>query len=87
MKGLIKEASSILEEEDSATKDALLIAAAQKVEHYEIATYGTLCTWAEALGYSQALRLLKKNIKEEEAADQKLTEVAEASVNSEAVSA
>jgi ferritin-like metal-binding protein YciE len=61
MKGLIKEAEELLEEDgEPATKDALLIAAAQKVEHYEIASYGTLCTWAEALGYKQALTLLKQ---------------------------
>ena len=52
MKGLIKEASSMMEEKAAAeVMDAALIACAQKVEHYEIATYGTLCTWAKLLGY------------------------------------
>ncbi len=74
MKGLIKEAESVMEEDaEPAVMDALLIACAQKVEHYEIATYGTLCTWAEVVGYENALELLKQNIDEEEAADEKLT--------------
>jgi ferritin-like metal-binding protein YciE len=64
----------------------MLIAMAQKVEHYEIATYGTLCTWAETLGYRNALSLLKQNIDEEEAADQKLSKLAE-TINAEAVAA
>ena len=77
MKGLITEANEMLDEEgEPAVKDALIIACAQKVEHYEIATYGTLCTWAEALGYVNALKLLKQNIDEEEAADEKLSELA-----------
>lgn len=76
MEGLLKEGASILEE-DAAPEvlDALIIAAAQKVEHYEIATYGTLCTWAKVLGQNAALDLLKQNMAEEEAADKKLTEL------------
>jgi ferritin-like metal-binding protein YciE len=74
MKGLVEEASSLMEEDaEPAVMDVLLIAAAQKVEHYEIATYGTLCAWAEVLGYSSALKLLTQNLAEEEAADEKLT--------------
>ncbi len=85
MKGLITEADDVLKEEaDPAVKDALIIACAQKVEHYEIATYGTLCTWAEALGYDKALKLLKQNIDEEEAADKKLSELAKA-INKDAL--
>lgn len=81
MKGLIEEASSLLEENaEPEVLDALLIAAAQKVEHYEIATYGTLCTWARLLGYDNALSLLKATMAEEEAADEKLTTISE-SVN------
>jgi ferritin-like metal-binding protein YciE len=85
MKGLIAEASNVLEE-DAAPEvlDALLIAAAQKVEHYEIATYGTLCTWAESLGYANALKLLRQNMAQEEAADEKLTMIAE-NVNARAI--
>jgi ferritin-like metal-binding protein YciE len=87
MKGLIKEAEELLEEDgEPATKDALLIAAAQKVEHYEIASYGTLCTWAEALGYKQALALLKQNIDEEETTDGLLSQLAK-KVNREALAA
>ena len=85
MKGLIEEAEELMEEDgEAAVKDALIIAAAQKVEHYEIATYGTLCTWASVLGYSKALELLKQNIDEEEKTDKKLTELAKA-INKDAV--
>lgn len=85
MKGLIEEGREVLEEEgDDQTRDALIIACAQKVEHYEIATYGTLCRWSELLGYSKAEKLLKQNIQEEEAADSKLSTVADA-VNKEAL--
>ena len=84
MKGLIKEASSMMEEKAAAeVMDAALIACAQKVEHYEIATYGTLCTWAKLLGYSDALELLKQNLNEEEETDEALSALAE-TVNSEA---
>lgn len=84
MKGLIKEASSMMDEKASAeVMDAALIACAQKVEHYEIATYGTLCTWARLLGYSEALELLKENLNEEEETDEALSVLAE-TVNSEA---
>lgn len=77
MKGLIKEAEGLLEEEgEPEVKDAVMIAAAQKVEHYEIATYGTLCTWAEILGYKNALKNLKLNMDDEEQADKKLSEIA-----------
>ncbi|SFJ50193.1 YciE/YciF ferroxidase family protein [Planctomicrobium piriforme] len=78
MEGLLEEGASILEEEAAPeVLDALIIAAAQKVEHYEIATYGTLCTWAEALGHGTALKLLKQNLSEEEAADEKLSALSE----------
>ena len=63
----------------------MIIAAAQKVEHYEIATYGTLCSWAETLGYDSALELLKQNIDEEESADKKLKKIAK-KVNKDALS-
>ncbi|MCM2373638.1 YciE/YciF ferroxidase family protein [Aporhodopirellula aestuarii] len=87
MKGLIEEADELMEKDgDASVKDALMIAAAQKVEHYEIATYGTLCTWAEVLGYQNALGLLKENMSDEEAADEKLSELAK-TINLEAASA
>jgi ferritin-like metal-binding protein YciE len=85
MKGLITEAESVLEESgDSAAKDAIIIACAQKVEHYEIATYGTLCTWADALGYKSAAKLLKATLEEEEDADKLLTKLS-AKVNNDAL--
>ncbi len=76
MEGLVKEAASTIE--DGAAPDvldALLIASAQKLEHYEIATYGTLCTWARLLGMHEALTQLELNMGEEEAADKKLTQL------------
>ncbi len=87
MKGLITEAESMMAEEaPEAVMDAIIIAMAQKVEHYEIATYGTLCVWAKTLGYTNALRLLKETINQEEKADKKLSQLAE-SINFEAVEA
>ncbi|TWU16848.1 ferritin-like domain-containing protein [Allorhodopirellula heiligendammensis] len=87
MKGLIEEASEMLKTDaEPAVKDAVIIACGQKVEHYEIATYGTLCTWAEMLGYKTATEQLKLNMGEEEAADKKLSKVAE-TVNREAMDA
>lgn len=77
MTGLVKEANGIMRlTADDEVMDALLIAAAQKIEHYEIATYGTLCTWAELLNYVDGLQLLKQIIEDEEAADDKLTQIA-----------
>ena len=77
MEGLVEEGSELMEEgETSAVLDAGLICASQKVEHYEIAAYGTLATWAEILGYTEAVPLLEANLAEEKAADEKLTELA-----------
>jgi len=85
MEGLLAEGKEILEEwKDSAALDAALISAAQKVEHYEIASYGCLCTWAELLGNNEVLDLLKQTMNEEERADKKLTDIAESSSNTEA---
>ena len=64
--------------------DAGIIAAAQKVEHYEIATYGCLCTWAKQLDLFDAADLLGQNLEEEKAADTKLTEIAESHINAQA---
>lgn len=86
MKGLIEEGQELLEEDMAPeVSDAGIIAAAQKVEHYEIASYGTLCTWAEQLGQNEALELLKQTLQEEKAADEKLTQLAEAGVNQAAM--
>ncbi|MEO6542263.1 MAG: ferritin-like domain-containing protein [Ferruginibacter sp.] len=85
MEGLIKEAGGIMEEcEAGAMRDAGIIAAGQKVEHYEIASYGTLRQYAETLGLTDASALLEETLEEEKAADVKLTEVAISSVNVEA---
>jgi ferritin-like metal-binding protein YciE len=86
MKGLIEEGSEILEEkgEDSVI-DAGIIAAAQKVEHYEMATYGTLRTWADLLNQDEAAGLLQETLDEEGEADKKLNELAEEIVNPEAL--
>ena len=76
MKGLIEEGSSHMEELEGSTLDAALIGAAQKVEHYEIATYGTLATWADLLGHQDAKDLLGQTLEEEKEADEKLTAIA-----------
>jgi len=79
MKGLITEAESMMEEEaEPDVMDAILIALAQKIEHYEIATYGTLCTWAEQLGYTNAKKQLGDNMDEEEKTDKTLTKLSKA---------
>ncbi len=81
MEGLIKEAEGIMEETDKGSmRDAGIIAAGQKVEHYEIATYGTLAAYAGLLGLQQAQTLLHESLAEEKAADEKLTEVTERAV-------
>ena len=88
MEGLIEEGKEMMEEEgEPEGMDAALISAAQKVEHYEIASYGCLRTYAELLGHSQAAELLQQNLQEEEAADQKLTALGESGINQAAVTA
>ncbi|HAW2194341.1 TPA: ferritin-like domain-containing protein [Escherichia coli] len=85
MEGLIEEANEIIEStEKNEVRDAALIAAAQKVEHYEIASYGTLATLAEQLGYRKAAKLLKETLEEEKATDIKLTDLAINNVNKKA---
>ncbi len=85
MEGLIKEGAGLLEEDaEPAVLDAALIAAAQKVEHYEIATYGTLVVWARQLGHDDAVTLLEDTLGEEKATDVKLTELAESEINAQA---
>jgi ferritin-like metal-binding protein YciE len=83
MAGLIEEGSEINGDSDADVVDAVLIAAAQKVEHYEIAAYGTLCTWADLLGYRTAKSELAKNLAEEKAADEKLSALAK-NINADA---
>ncbi|AMH07694.1 MULTISPECIES: YciE/YciF ferroxidase family protein [Klebsiella] len=85
MEGLIEEANEVIEAtEKNEIRDAALIAAAQKVEHYEIAAYGTLCTLAEQLGYKAAVKLLAETLEEEKDADMKLTDIAVGHVNQDA---
>ena len=85
MAGLIEEGKSVMEQDaDPAVLDAALIAAAQKVEHYEIASYGCVCTYAEMLGYEEAHELLGQNLDEEETTDERLTALAETVINIEA---
>jgi ferritin-like metal-binding protein YciE len=85
MKGLVEEAQDLMKEQkDSSALDAALIAAAQKVEHYEIASYGTLCAWAEQMGHDDALETLRATLDEEKAADEKLTGIAESLANAKA---
>jgi ferritin-like metal-binding protein YciE len=88
MMGLIKEGEEVMEGdfEGEVMDAAALISAAQRVEHYEIAAYGCVSTWAELLGESEASTLIEKTLEEEKETDQKLTELAEA-INVEAKSA
>lgn len=82
MEGLIKEAEEIMEESDPGVMcDAGIILAAQKVEHYEIATYGTLCTFAKTLGLDEIKDILGDTLEEEKTADETLTGVAESAIN------
>ena len=77
MKGLLEEGNKVLEEEaDPPVKDAALISAAQRAEHYEMAAYGTLRTWARILGYEESARLLEETLDEEEGTDSALTGLA-----------
>ncbi len=85
MEGLVEEGKEVMDEiEKGPVLDAALIAAAQKVEHYEIASYGTLCTFAKQLNLNDALRLLKETLAEEKSADEKLSVLAETQSNQEA---
>ncbi len=85
--GIIEEGKSVMQEDfDDQTMDACLIAAAQRVEHYEMAAYGTLAAWAKAMGYTEAARLLEQTLNEEKAADEKLTSLAEGGINKAAAS-
>jgi ferritin-like metal-binding protein YciE len=85
MKGLLKEGEELMNGADGgALRDAMLITAAQKVEHYEIATYGTVRTYAQVLGAKGVAKLMAQTLKEEKAADKKLSGIAEGSVNKQA---
>ena len=85
MKGLLEEGKNMMEEDaDEDVMDAGLIAAAQKVEHYEIATYGTLRTYAEMLGFDEQADILQETLDEEKDTDDNLTELAVSCINLEA---
>jgi ferritin-like metal-binding protein YciE len=85
IEGLLEEAKEIMEEaEDPDTRDAGMLAAAQSVEHYEIARYGTLIAWAEELGMNEAASLLEETLAEEKKADKLLSQLAEGKLNREA---
>lgn len=85
MEGLVEEGNELLQEDvEPDVLDAGLIAAAQKVEHYEIAGYGTARAWAQRLGYDKAARLLQETLEEESTANEKLTKIAETHVNMQA---
>ena len=85
MAGLLEEGKKTMAEDaEASVMDAALIAAAQKVEHYEIAAYGCVCTYAEMLGHEEVHELLGQNLEEEEETDQKLTALAESVINIDA---
>lgn len=87
MAGIIEEGNDILEEDlEGAVLDACIIASGQRAEHYEMAAYGTSIAWAEALGLSEVAELLAETLEEEKAADEKLSALAEGSINREAAS-
>jgi len=85
MKGLLEEAQDLMKEQkDSSALDAALIAAAQKVEHYEIASYGTLVAWAQQMGHNEAVDILEETLGEDKQTDEKLTSLAESIANQRA---
>jgi len=86
MQGLVREGEKLIDDTDEgAVRDAGLIAAAQRVEHYEMAGYGAARTFAQMLGHSQAVSLLTQTLQEEKAADSKLGQIAEGMVNRKAM--
>ena len=88
MAGLVEEGKEMMGEDmDEDTMDAALISIAQKVEHYEIASYGTVRTWAQLMGDDQTAKLLQQTLDEEGKTDKLLTELAESSINVEAAQA
>ena len=85
MQGILDEGDSIIQETEAGTvRDAGIIAASQKVEHYEIATYGTLAAYAKILQESEALKILLQTLEEEKKCDELLTQLADTNLNSKA---
>lgn len=88
MEGLVEEGKEVIDSvEKGPVRDAALVGGAQKVEHYEIAAYGTLCALGKQLGYDDAIKLLQETLEEEKATDQKLTMLAESGGNQRAAEA
>jgi ferritin-like metal-binding protein YciE len=88
MDGLLEEGKEVMQEaEDDDTLDAGMLAAAQAVEHYEIARYGTMVAWAQELGMTEAANLLQETLDEEKNADRLLSQIAEGKLNREAAAA
>jgi ferritin-like metal-binding protein YciE len=88
MKGLVTEGDEIIKNvKEGPLRDAALVAAAQKVEHYEIASYGTLCEIAKGLGQKEVKQLLAETLEEEKMTDEKLTELAQGGINEGALNA
>jgi ferritin-like metal-binding protein YciE len=86
MQGLLEEAKEMMEEaDDDEVRDAAMIGSAQRVEHYEIAAYGTVRAYAKLLGDEQSARLLQQTLDEEGATDKKLTQLAESQINVQAM--
>lgn len=86
--GIIEEGKSAMDGRvDESTRDACLIAAGQRAEHYEMAAYGTLVAWADTMGHGDVAELLRQTLDEEKAADAKLTEIAESGINDAAAGA
>lgn len=86
MEGLVEESREVIDEiEKGPVRDAALIGGAQKAEHYEIASYGTLCELGRQLGYTDVVKLLEATLAEEKATDQKLTLLAESGMNAKAL--
>lgn len=85
IEGILEESEDLLSDDlDPDVMNAILIASAQKVEHYEIASYGTVCSWADTLEFKEAADLLRQTLEEEKQADQGLTKLAKESVNQQA---
>ena len=85
IEGILEEGDAIMAEDfETMAMDACLIAAGQRAEHYEMAAYGTLVAWARSLGHAEAAELLEETLNEEKLADEKLTALAEGSINDEA---
>jgi ferritin-like metal-binding protein YciE len=84
MAGILDESAAVLDSDADGTRDARLIAAAQRVEHYEMAVYGTLVNWAHAMGHDEVAELLQMTLEEEKATDAHLTALAVSGINQQA---